>query len=95
MYHAWYSVGMRNSVDIWLDPDAVEIKRRLAAELSQEMRRLGKTKLAMARELRTSRSQLDRLLDRYNVAISLESMARAARALGKRLVVRMEDRKAD
>jgi antitoxin HicB len=86
---------MRNSADIWLDADAVEIKRRLAAELSQEMRRQGKTKLAMAQELRTSRSQLDRLLDQYNVAISLESLARAARTLGKRLVVRMEDRQAD
>jgi antitoxin HicB len=95
MYHVWYSAGMRNSTDIWLDPDAAEIKRRLAAEFSQEMRRQGKTKLAMARNLRTSRSQLDRLLDQYNVAISLESMARAARALGKRLVVRMENRQAD
>ncbi len=91
MYHAWYSSSMRNSTDIWLDADAVEIKRRLAAELLQEMRRQRKTKQAMAQELRTSRSQLDRLLDQYNVAISLESMARAARALGKRLVVGLED----
>ena len=88
-------LDMRNPADIWLDTDAVEIKRRLAAELSQEMRRQGKTKLAMAQELRTSRSQLDRLLDQYNVAISLESMARAARALRKRLVVRMEDRQGE
>jgi len=46
----------------------------------------------MARELQTSRSQLDRLLDPRNVSVSLVTMARAARALGKSLVVRIGDR---
>lgn len=73
--------------------EAVAIKRVLAWQLSQAMQKQQKTKHAMARELRTSRSQLDRLLDPQNVSVSLETMARAAQALGKRLMIRITDRK--
>jgi antitoxin HicB len=45
----------------------------------------------MARELRTSRSQLDRLLDPQNASVTLDTLSRAARALGKRLIVRVAD----
>jgi antitoxin HicB len=70
----------------------VAIKRVLAWQLSQEMERQHKTKQAMARELRTSRSQLDRLLDPHNISVSLETMTRAAGVLGKSLVIRISDR---
>ena len=50
-----------------------------------------KTKRAMAKELRTSRSQLDRLLDPRNVSVTLDTITRAARALGKRVVIRIAD----
>jgi hypothetical protein len=43
----------------------------------------------MAKELRTSRSQLDRLLDPRNVSVTLDTIARAARALGKRVIIRV------
>jgi antitoxin HicB len=79
--------GIREEVE------AVAIKRVLAWQLAQAMRQQQKTKQAMARELRTSRSQLDRLLDPENAAVTLETMTRAAKALGKRLVVRVEDPK--
>jgi hypothetical protein len=48
----------------------------------------------MARQLRTSRSQLDRLLDPRNVAVTLDTITRAARALGKRVIIRVADVKA-
>jgi len=48
----------------------------------------------MAAKLRTSHSQLDRLLDPQNTSASLETLSRAAKALGKRLVLRIEDREA-
>jgi hypothetical protein len=73
---------------------AVAIKRLLAWQLSQEMQRQNKTKQAMARELHTSRSQLDRLLDPHNVSVSLDTMTRAAQVLGKSLILRIRDRKA-
>ena len=69
--------GIRDEVE------AVAIKRVLAWQISQEMRHQNKTKQAMARELHTSRSQLDRLLDPLNVSVSLETLARTAHVLGK------------
>jgi high-affinity Fe2+/Pb2+ permease len=80
--------GIREEVE------AVAIKRVLAWQLSQAMRKQQKTKQAMARQLRTSRSQLDRLLDPQNAAVTLDTMSRAARALGKRLIVRVANVKA-
>ena len=79
--------GIREEVD------AVAIKRVLAWQLSQAMQEQRKTKKAMARQLRTSRSQLDRLLDPQNVTVTIATITRAARALGKRVVIRVEDAK--
>ena len=73
--------GIREEVE------AVAAKRVLAWELEQAMQRQRKTKQAMARDLHTSRSQVNRLLDPANTAVSLLTMARAARRLGKRLVI--------
>ena len=80
--------GIRDEVE------AVAVKRVLAWQLEQAMRKQQITKQAMARQLRTSRSQLDRLLDPRNVSVSLDTMARAARALGKSLMIRITDAKA-
>lgn len=77
--------GIREEVE------AAATKRLLAWQLAQAMREQQKTKQAMAKELRTSRSQLDRLLDPDNSAVTLETLSRAAKVLGKRLVVRVED----
>ncbi len=77
--------GIREEVE------AVAIKRVLAWQLAQAMRQQQKTKQEMARQLRTSRSQLDRLLDPQNASVTLDTMSRAARALGKRLIVRVTD----
>jgi antitoxin HicB len=77
--------GIREEVE------AVAIKRVLAWQLSRAMQQQQKTKLEMAKQLRTSRSQLDRLLDPQNVSVTLDTITRAARALGKRLIIRVAD----
>lgn len=79
--------GIREEVE------AVAIKRVLAWELTQAMREQQKTKREMAKLLRTSRSQLDRLLDPENAGVTLDTMNRVAKALGKRLIVRVADTK--
>jgi antitoxin HicB len=79
--------GIREEVE------AVAIKRVLAWQLTRAMQKQQKTKQAMAKELRTSRSQLDRLLDPQNAAVTLDTMSRVARALGKRLIVRIAEAK--
>lgn len=80
--------GIREEVE------AVAIKRVLAWQLEQAMQKQQKTKQAMAKELHTSRSQLDRLLDPGNVSVTLDTITRAARALGKRVIIRVADVKA-
>ncbi len=77
--------GYRNDVE------SAAIKRVLAWQFEQEMIRQQKTKRAMAAELKTSRSQLDRLLDPQNTAVSLDTLTRAAHVLGKRLVLEIRD----
>lgn len=73
--------------------ESAAIKRVLAWQFEQEMARQQKTKRAMAAELKTSRSQLDRLLDPQNTAVSLDTLTRAAHVLGKCLVIEVRDRK--
>src|ERR1700688_1666713 len=77
--------GIREEVE------AVAVKRVLAWQLERAMQKQHKTKQAMARELHTSRSQLDRLLDPTNVSVSLDTITRAAKALGKRVTIRISD----
>jgi antitoxin HicB len=80
--------GIREEVE------AVAIKRVLAWQLERAMQEQQKTKQAMAKQLRTSRSQLDRLLDPHNVSVTLDTITRAARVLGKRLIIRVANVKA-
>ena len=80
--------GIREEVE------AVAIKRVLAWQLEQAMQEQRKTKQAMAKQLHTSRSQLDRLLDPQNVSVTLDTITRAARALGKRVIIHVADAKA-
>ena len=77
--------GIREEVE------AVAIKRVLAWQLERAMQQQQKSKQAMAKELRTSRSQLDRLLDPQNVSVTLDTITRAAKALGKRVIIRVAD----
>jgi DNA-binding Xre family transcriptional regulator len=71
------------------DAEATAIKRVIAWQLDKSMRDQGVTKQALAQRMATSRSQLDRLLDPDNATIQLDTMARAARALGKQLQVKL------
>ena len=91
-------LGSGSTFDSFLDEEgfreeveAIAIKRVLAWQLEQAMRKQQKTKQAMARELHTSRSQLDRLLDPRNVSVTLDTITRAARALGRRVIIRVAD----
>lgn len=71
--------------------DAVAIKRVLAWQLAEAMKARKITKREMAQKMGTSRSQLDRLLDPEQRAVHLETISKAARAVGKRLRIEMVD----
>ena len=64
-------------------------KRLLALQLQDAMEESQLTKTELAVRMETSRSQLDRLLDPDNTSITLESLERLARAVGKRLKVEL------
>ena len=70
------------------------IKRVLAWQLKTAMKEQRMTKQLMAKQLRTSRSQLDRLLDPQNISVTIATITRAARALGKRVILHVTDVKA-
>ncbi len=70
------------------EASAVAIKRVLAWQLEKAMAKEGVTKNEMAKRMRTSRSQLDRILDPDNDKIQLDTVFKAARVLGR--VLRLE-----
>jgi antitoxin HicB len=65
--------------------EQVAIKRVLAMQIQALMDAQNLSKSEMARKMATSRAALDRLLDPDNESITLQTMARAAQVLGKRL----------
>lgn len=67
------------------------IKRVIAWQIESEMQCQGISKAHMAARMKTSRSQLDRFLDPANDHILLETMQRAAFAVGKRITFIVED----
>jgi len=70
---------------------ATAIKRVLAWQIAQAMQAQQLTKTEMARRMHTSRSQLDRLLDPNNDKVLLQTVQRAAAAIGKQLSVELVD----
>ncbi|UYN94424.1 MAG: XRE family transcriptional regulator [Enhydrobacter sp.] len=70
---------------------AKAIKRVTAWQLQQAMKARKVSKAALAKRLKTSRSQLDRILDPANDQISLASLVRTAHAVGKRVRLELEE----
>lgn len=66
------------------------MKRVLAWQVQQGMKKRGLTKVAMAKRMRTSRSALDRLLDESDTGLTIDTLARAARALGYRVKLELK-----
>ncbi len=61
------------------------LKRLLALQIADIMAETNISKAKLAEKMNTSRSQLDRLLDPDNTAVTLESLDRLARAVGKQV----------
>ncbi len=60
-------------------------KKVIAAQIAEAMKQKGLTKTAMAGQMGTARAQLDRLLDPDNDSVTLATLKRAAKTLGKTL----------
>ena len=67
------------------EAEAVAVKRMIAYQLEELMKEQKLTKTQLAKRMRTSRSVLERLLDPDNPSVTLLTLERAAKALGKRI----------
>jgi DNA-binding Xre family transcriptional regulator len=72
---------------IYEQVQAAAIKRVIAHQIAEEMKKKNLTKTEMASRMKTSRAALERLLDPENASITLITLERAASALGKKLKV--------
>ena len=77
------------SEELLAEANAIALKRVLAFKLEEIMKKRGLSKSEMAEKMHTSRSALSRFLDPNNVSITLATMEKAARAIGKRLELKL------
>lgn len=81
-----------SSFDSFLEEDGIreEVqdlaqKRVLAWQIEEAMKQSGIKKVQMAERMHTSRTQVERLLDPNNNKVQLDTLQRAARAVGRTL----------
>jgi predicted transcriptional regulator len=81
-----------SSFESWLDEEGIRaevtaaaIKAVISHQLAAEMKKKRITKQRMAELMKTSRAQVDRLLDPDNGSATIETLQRAARIVGRDL----------
>lgn len=70
---------------------ATAVKRTLALQLEEEIKRQHISKSELARRLNTSPTQIARLLDPDNDRVQLDTLQKAAVSVGKRLSLELVD----
>ena len=86
-----------STLESWLEEEGIleevtnaAVKSVLAWQISQQMKKKRMTKLKMAAAMKTSRAQLDRVLDPKSGNVTLVTLQKAANAVGMTLIVRLE-----
>ena len=74
--------GFLDEKGILEEVDALAQKRVIAWQIEEAMEKQGITKIEMAERMHTSRTQIDRLLDPDNNKVQLDTLQRAANAVG-------------
>lgn len=64
-------------------------KQLIAFQIANELRRQKMTKSGLAQRMKTSRTELERILDPNGESVSVGTLERAAAALGKRLRIQL------
>jgi len=75
---------------IFDDVQAAAVKRALAEAVEEAMKDARLSKVEMARRMGTSRSQLDRVLDPAYTAVQLDTLMKAASAVGRDLHISLK-----
>jgi antitoxin HicB len=76
---------------IYEEATSQALKRVVAWQLTQLMKERHISRVEMAKRMKTSRTQVNRLLDPANESIQLDTIQRAAEAVGKRVNITFED----
>ena len=70
--------------------EAAALKRVVALQIEDIMKKERLKKSFVAHQMRTSRAALDRLLDPENTSVTLSTLNRAAHALGRKLSIKLQ-----
>ena len=73
--------------DILQESEAVALKRVIAYALEEKMKADNISVNRLARELETSRTAICRILDPENTSITLNTIEKVAKYLGKRIIL--------
>ena len=65
------------------------LKQALSLQLDSLLKKQELTKTQMASRMKTSRAAVDRLLDASNPSVTLTTLGRAARALGRKVKIEL------
>lgn len=85
-----------STLDSFLENDGIlaevqakAIKEVVAWQLGEAMRQRGISKSALARMMRTSRTQVDRVLDPESGNVTIETLQKAAAVVGRRVELQL------
>ncbi|MFM8887478.1 MAG: Fis family transcriptional regulator [Chthoniobacterales bacterium] len=70
--------------------EATALKRVVALQLEDIIKKQRLKKTSVAQRMRTSRAALDRLLDPENTSVTLLTLNRAAHALGRKISIKLQ-----
>ena len=71
------------------DVEERAMKQALALQLQELLKQNSLTKVEMAARMKTSRAAVDRLLDVSNTSVTLATLGKAARALGRTIKIEL------
>ncbi len=78
-----------NEEGIYDEARAAALKRVMALRIADLMEEKQIKKTTLAKQMRTSRAALDRLLDPSNTSVTLTTLTRAASALGRKVKIEL------
>ena len=78
-----------NEQGILGEVEARALKQALSLQLDRLLKEKELTKTQMAARMKTSRAAVDRLLDASNSSVTLNTLGKAARALGRKVKIEL------
>lgn len=69
--------------------EARALKQAMSLQISRLLKEKSVTKAEMAARMKTSRAAVDRLLDASNSPVTLNTLGKAARALGRKVKIEL------